>query len=253
MYLTLWNPNGLSQEKLNWLTDRLPGWPAPSVFAFAESHMAPINKLPPNWQIYRNPSRHHGVALISHKSLNPTILFKDDEFRVLLFSIEGPFGLLTIFLGYWPATSKLDRKEFSQKHKRSLIESRHYPRRLQLLSGLGFSVQLDQQSWTRWPQENPQEFSRPRGLCSSWPRRPLYQSPRRRRIPDRPGPCETTCTPALCQQHAFPSKGKPLPCCFRTEISSPPPARLETQSIPLHLAPPTERAEGRTLGAHGGG
>lgn len=123
MYLTLWNPNGLSQEKLNWLTDRLPGWPAPSVFAFAESHMAPINKLPPNWQIYRNPSRHHGVALISHKSLNPTIIFKDDEFRVLLFSIEGPFGLLTIFLGYWPATSKMDRKEFSQKHKDLLLKA----------------------------------------------------------------------------------------------------------------------------------
>ena len=82
--------------------------------------MPQFKNSPPQYQIHRNISRHHGVAIIYHLSLNVNILESDKDHRMLLFSIEGTFGALRIFLGYWPATGDADRRAFTEKHKENI-------------------------------------------------------------------------------------------------------------------------------------
>ena len=114
---TLWNPNGLSQKKLDWLFSRLPGSLTPDICFFTESHLARQLNLPTGWKIIQNPHNYHGVAVAYSNKITISNIWKSDDCRAMSFIIQRGDTSTSIFLGYWPATNSTDRKAFNNKHK----------------------------------------------------------------------------------------------------------------------------------------
>lgn len=115
--IILWNPNGLNQEKWAKIQAKIQGLVIPKIYFFTESHVIKNLMLPKTLKLIQNPNRYYGVAIIHSNSISVTDIWRSDDGRVLTCIINTKDQTIHVFLGYWPATSEKDRKQFNEKYK----------------------------------------------------------------------------------------------------------------------------------------
>ena len=116
MNCILWNPNGLSPTKWNWLFDRVSGPLRPAIFFFTESHAATPFPLPRNYSLINNPADHAGVAIIHRSDVSIEDISMASNGRIISLKANG----IRFTLAYWPSSGSRPREAFNDQHFRIL-------------------------------------------------------------------------------------------------------------------------------------
>ena len=117
----LWNPNGITQDKLSWLfniTESLN----PSLFCLVESHITPDDLwIPKNFSIHSNSKAHAGVSIIYKKTLNLKNIQSSEDGRLITFT-TGTAHEISFAVAYWPANSSHSvKKRFATDHSKKFL------------------------------------------------------------------------------------------------------------------------------------
>jgi hypothetical protein len=111
----LWNANGLSISKFKALIEtHILGF---EVFFITECHHPDFN-LDDGWKMVHNPSNWSGVAIIHRSYIAVKNVWKSDDGRLMIFSIND----VSYALGYWPASTSKRRILFNLEFKEYLEE-----------------------------------------------------------------------------------------------------------------------------------